>query len=175
VLRRAFILVIFLATGVAGATDYVGGETDTSTPQLRLVEPGASISTNELISVRITFSDDFVYCDDCVAPLPDGYGQLPQVPQRGHAHTYLQKIPEDDGFDLNDGPDGATAAFCALNESNPTTNIGPGYVEGECPGVTEPGRYRMCAVLQTDAHVLRVMAHPRHFPSIDCKIIAVKE
>ena len=123
--------------------------------------------------VRIHFSGDFNYCDSCVAPLPEGYGQRPQVPQQGHAHTYLQRIPDDGGFEANDGPNGETAAFCALNESNPTTRVGAGFVVGDCPGVTVTGRYRLCAVLQTDAHVLRVMAHPRHFPSIDCRIVEV--
>ena len=96
-------------------------------------------------------------------------------PNQGHAHTYLQRVPEDGSFSEISVPDGITASFCALNQSNPTTEIGPGFVKGECPGVTEPGRYRMCAVLQTDAHVLRVMAHPRHFPSIDCRIVNVTE
>jgi hypothetical protein len=87
----------------------------------------------------------------------------------------LQRIPDDGGFSDNLGPDGTTNAFCALNQSNPTTEIGPGFVTGECPGVAIPGTYRMCAVLQTDAHVLRVMANPRHFPSIDCRLITVVE
>ena len=175
-MRRAvfFLMGVFLVAAV-DATDYVGGEADTSTPQVRLVEPDSLIRANEPISVHIRYSADFVYCEDCVASLPEGYGQKPQVPQQGHAHTYLQRIPEDGGFGQNDGPNGITAAFCALNQSNPTTEIGPGFVAGECPGVAEPGRYRMCAVLQTDAHVLRVMAGPRHFPSIDCKILRVTE
>ena len=125
--------------------------------------------------MHIAFSEDFDYCDECAAELPEGYGQLPQVPQRGHAHTYLQRIPEDGSFEENSGPNGSTSAFCALTAGNPTTEVGPGFVKGECPGVTEPGRYRMCAVLQTDAHVLRVMAQPRHFPSIDCRILEVTE
>lgn len=167
-----FIAGAGLATA-AGAADYVGGQMDVTTPQLRLVEPEGEVSASAPISVYIRFSDDFVYCDDCVAPLPEGYGQRPQVPQQGHAHTYLQRIPEDGGFEENAGPNGRTFEFCALNVGNPTTEIGPGFVRGECPGVTEPGRYRMCAVLQTDAHVLRVMAQPQHFPSIDCKIVTV--
>jgi hypothetical protein len=159
--------------GVAAGADYVGGEMDMTTPQLRLVEPAETIVASAPVHVVIRYSADFRYCDDCVAPLPSGYGQLPQVAQQGHAHTYLQRIPDDGGFDANAGPDGTSAAFCALNASNPTTKVGPGSVEGDCPGVTATGRYRMCAVLQTDAHVLRVMAHPRHFPSIDCRIVEV--
>ena len=171
----AFLIMgVILATPVVAA-DYVGGEADVSTPQVRLVEPGSSIRAGEPINVHLTYSADFRYCDDCVARLPEGYGQLPQVPQQGHAHTYIQRIPEDGGFSENSVPDGITASFCALNQSNPTTEIGPGFVKGECPGVTAPGQYRMCAVLQTDAHVLRVMAHPRHFPSIDCRIVNVTE
>ena len=169
-----FLMNVILAT-VAAAADYVGGEADVSTPQVRLVEPNLVIRANEPINVYISYSADFVYCADCGAPLPEGYGQLPQVPQQGHAHTYLQRIPEDAGFAENIAPDGITASFCALNQGNPTTEIGPGFVKGECPGVTEPGRYRMCAVLQTDAHVLRVMAQPQHFPSIDCRIVTVTE
>ncbi len=162
-----------LLTAIAGAVDYVGGEMDVTTPQLRIVQPGSLIRANEPFNVSIVYSADFIYCDDCVASLPEGYGQLPQVPQQGHAHTYLQRIPEDGRFNENIGPNGVTASFCTLNESNPTIKIGPGYVEGVCPGVSEPGRYRMCAVLQTDAHVLRVMAYPGHFPSIDCKLLEV--
>ena len=168
------VLAMTMAMAV-WAADYVGGQTDETTPQLRLIEPSSTIEANAQVHVYIRYSTDFRYCDDCVAPLPEGYGQVPQVAQQGHAHTYLQRIPDEGGFGDNTGPDSATAAFCALNESNPTTNIGPGYVEGDCPGVTVPGRYRMCAVLQTDAHVLRVMAHPRHFPSIDCRILEVVE
>jgi hypothetical protein len=172
--KRTAIAVLALLTATAvAAANYIGGETDNTTPQVRLVEPSTTIAANTPIRVHIAYSDDFKYCDSCVAPLPSGYGQRPQVPQQGHAHTYLQRIPDDGGFTPNTGPDGVTAAFCALNESNPTTEVGPGYVEAECPGVSEPGTYRMCAVLQTDAHVLRVMAHPRHFPSIDCRIVEV--
>ena len=174
-MRTALFLISVILATVTTAADYVGGEADVSTPQVRLVEPGSSIKANESINVHITYSVDFVYCEDCVAPLPEGYGQLPQVPNRGHAHTYLQRIPEDGGFSAVGVPEGKTASFCALNQSNPTTEIGPGFVKGECPGVAEPGRYRMCAVLQTDAHVLRVMANPRHFPSIDCRIVNVTE
>jgi len=169
----ALFFTSVIITTVTTAAEYVGGEMDLSTPQVRLVEPGSTIRANEPITVYVTYSADFSYCDDCVAPLPSGYGQLPQVPQQGHAHTYLQRIPEGGGFTDNSVPDGITASFCALNESNPTTEIGPGFVKGECPGVTAPGRYRMCVVLQTDAHVLRVMAHPRHFPSIDCRLVSV--
>lgn len=171
--RIASAALALLLTTPSFAADYVGGQTDNTTPQLRLVEPSTTIAANAPVRVRIVYSEDFVYCDSCVAPLPSGYGQMPQVPQQGHAHTYLQRIPENGGFAPNAGPDGVTEAFCALNESNPTTEVGPGYVTGECPGVSEPGTYRMCAVLQTDAHVLRVMAHPRHFPSIDCRIVEV--
>jgi len=148
---------------------------DETTPQLRLVAPGSTIRANAPVHVYIRYSNDFNYCDDCVAPLPEGYGQRPQIAQQGHAHTYLQRIPDDGGFEPNLGPDGMTAAFCALNASNPTTSVGAGYVEGDCPGVSVTGRYRMCAVLQTDAHVLRVMAQPRHFPAIDCRIVEVVE
>ena len=169
-----FIACAGIATAVTAA-DYVGGQMDETTPQLRLVEPEREITADEPINVYIRYSDDFVYCDDCVAPLPEGYGQRPQVPQQGHAHTYLQRIPEDGGFDENTGPNGTSFEFCALNAGNPSTEIGPGFVRGECPGVTEPGRYRMCAVLQTDSHVLSVMAAPQHFPSIDCKILTVTE
>lgn len=174
-MMRAAALLVSALGAAAGlpAAEYVGGTADVTTPQLRLVEPSGVIRAGGPIRVRIRFSADFDYCDDCAAPLPEGYAQRPQVPQRGHAHTYLQRIPEDGAFGDNAGPDGITSAFCALNASNPSTRVGAGYVEGECPGVTEPGRYRMCAVLQTDAHVLRVMAHPRHFPSIDCRIVDV--
>ena len=172
-MRVAFFLACTgLATAVTAA-DYVGGQMDVTTPQVRLIEPEGEITTNEPFNVYIRFSDDFEYCDECVAPLPEGYGQYPQVPQQGHAHTYLQRIPEDGGFEENNGPDGSTSSFCALTPSNPTLDVGPSYVRGECPSVTEPGRYRMCAVLQTNGHVLRVMAAPRHFPSIDCKILNV--
>jgi hypothetical protein len=174
VIRIAIAAIALIShTTMATAADYVGGQTDNSTPQLRLVEPSATIAANAPGHVHIVYSDDFRYCDSCVAPLPSGYGQMPQVPQQGHAHTYLQRIPDDGEFLPNTGPDGLATAFCALNESNPTTEVGPGYVKGECPGVSEPGAYRMCAVLQTDAHVLRVMANPRHFPSIDCRIVEV--
>ena len=172
-MRVAFLITCACLATAATAADYVGGQMDVTTPQLRLVEPSGEITANEPINVHIRYSDDFVYCDDCVAPLPEGYGQRPQVPQQGHAHTYLQRIPDDDGFEENNGPKGSTFEFCALNAGNPTTEIGPGFVRGECPGVTEPGRYRMCAVLQTDAHVLRVMAAPQHVPSLDCKILNV--
>lgn len=172
-LRTVLIFSCFSLAGAAAAAEYVGGQTDETTPQVRLVQPETAIRANEAIQVHIAYSDDFVYCEDCVAPLPEEYGRRPQVPQQGHAHFYLQRIPDDGGFEENDGPDGETFSFCALNSSNPTTEIGPGFVRGECPGVTEPGRYRMCAVLQTDAHVLRVMAHPRHFPSIDCRAVEV--
>ena len=175
-MTRVWILVVGIAlTTVAAGAEYVGGQMDVTTPQLRLVEPASTIRAGEPVSVHIRYSEDFIYCDDCVAPLPEGYGQRPQVPQQGHAHTYLQRIPDDGGFEENSGPNEMNFAFCALNEGNPTTEIGPGFVAGECPAVTEPGRYRMCAVLQTDAHVLRVMANPRHFPSIDCKLLEVTE
>jgi hypothetical protein len=174
-MRRAAVFLVASVLAGAAAADYVGGEPDISTPQVRLVEPGESIKASAPINVHILYSPDFKYCDDCVAPLPEGYGQRPQIPQQGHAHTYIQRIPEDGGFEDNGIPDGKTAAFCALNQSNPTTEVGPGFVKGSCPGVSVPGRYRMCAVLQTDAHVLRVMANPRHFPSIDCHIIDVIE
>lgn len=173
--RVALFLIGAALVSVGTAADYVGGEADVSTPQVRLVEPASAIRANEPINVHLTYSDDFVYCADCAALLPEGYGQFPQVPQQGHAHTYLQRIPEDAGFAENGAPDGTTASFCALNQSNPTTEIGPGFVKGECPGVAEPGRYRLCAVLQTNAHVLRVMAHPQHFPSIDCRIVTVTQ
>ena len=172
-MRAALVIMGSALATAAVAADYVGGQTDVTTPQLRLVEPEGPIRAGAPIRVHIRFSADFQYCGDCAAPLPEGYGQLPQVPQRGHAHTYLQRIPEHGGFEDNRGPDGSTSAFCALNAGNPTTVLGPDFVTGECPGVTEPGRYRMCAVLQTDAHVLRVMAQPRHFPSIDCRILEV--
>jgi hypothetical protein len=173
--RAAFFFASAILTGAAAAGDYVGGEADVTTPQVRLVEPSVSIHANEPVRVYVRYSSDFKYCDDCAAPLPEGYGRLPQVPQQGHAHTYLQRIPDDGGFSENVVPDGKTSAFCALNASNPTTEVGPGFVKGECPGVSVPGRYRMCVVLQTDAHVLRVMAHPRHFPSIDCRTLNVTE
>ncbi|MFL2546188.1 MAG: hypothetical protein ACJ0SL_02335 [Candidatus Rariloculaceae bacterium] len=127
-LRIFLVLTALLSTAISGAAEYVGGETYLSTPQLRLEPPGSSIRANEPIRVRIAFSDDFNYCDDCVASLPEGHGQLPQVAQQGHAHTYLQRIPDDGGFDSNAGPDGETSSFCALNESNPTTEVGPGFV-----------------------------------------------
>jgi len=173
--RASLLFACIPFTAAAVAADYVGGESDRTTPQVRLVEPSSTITANAPVRVYVRYSGDFVYCDDCVASLPSGYGQLPQVPQRGHAHTYLQRIPGNGGFTENTGPDGATASFCALNQSNPTTEIGPGFVTGECPGVSLPGTYRMCAVLQTDAHVLRVMANPRHFPSIDCHLLTVIE
>lgn len=159
----------------ATAADYVGGQMDITTPQVRLIEPDGEIRANLPFAVYIRFSDDFDYCADCVAPLPDGYGQYPQVPQQGHAHTYLQRVPEDGGFEENSGPNGITSSFCALTPNNPTLEVGRGFVRGECPSVTESGRYRLCAVLQTNAHVLRVMAQPVQFPSIDCKIINVTE
>ena len=169
-----FMTNVILAT-LAAAEDFVGGEADISTPQVRLIEPAVVILANEPVSVHITYSADFVYCADCAASLPEDYGQLPQVAQQGHAHTYLQKIPEDAGFSENNVADGIAASFCALNQSNPTTEIGPGFVKGKCPSVAEPGRYRMGAVLQTDSHILRVMAHPQHFPSIDCRILTVTD
>ena len=171
--RGVFFLLSFILASVVAAAEYVGGQADVTTPQVRLVEPEAVIRAGEPIKVHVAYSDDFVYCGDCGTRLPDGYGQRPQVPQQGHAHIYLQRIPEDGGFDENSAPDGVKSSFCVLNSSNSTTEIGPGFVRGECPGVIEPGRYRMCTVLQTDAHVLRVMAHPRHFPSIDCRIVTV--
>lgn len=174
-MRGVLCLLSIIPAGIAVAADYVGGQTDVTTPQVRLVAPEAVITAGEPIAVHVAYSDDFVYCSDCAAPLPEGYGQRPQVPQQGHAHIYLQRIPEDGGFDENDGPDGVSFSFCVLNGANPTTEIGPGFAKGECPGVTEPGRYRMCTVLQTDAHVLRVMAHPRHFPSIDCRTVTVTD
>ncbi len=171
---NGIFLALILTSSVAVA-NYVGGEMDVTTPQVRLIEPRGVISANEPIDVYLTYSEDFVYCEDCVAALPEGYGRVPQVSQQGHAHTYLQRIPEDEGFGENSVPDGKISSFCALNQSNSTTEIGPGFVRGECPGVAEPGRYRICAVLQTDAHVLRVMASPRHFPSIDCRIVDVTD
>ena len=171
---RLIVGTIAMWSMAVSAADYVGGQSDTTTPQLRLVEPAGPIKAGETVRVRIHYSEDFNYCAECAASLPEGYGQLPQVPQQGHAHTYLQRIPDDNGFDANDGPNPETFGFCTLNESNPSLRVGPGFVEGDCAGVTMPGRYRMCAVLQTDAHVLRVMAHPRHFPSIDCRIVEVE-
>ena len=173
--RSTLITICLTLMMSATAADYVGGQMDNTTPQVRLIEPEGEIKTDSPFTVYIRFSDDFEYCADCVAPLPEGYGQYPQVPQQGHAHTYLQRVPEDGGFEENSGPNGITSSFCALTPSNPTLEIGPGFVRGECPSVSESGRYRLCAVLQTNAHVLRVMAQPVHFPSIDCKIINVTE
>lgn len=175
-MKYALLLFVAAVSAIpATAADYVGGQMDITTPQLRLVEPATTVNVNTPVRVYIRYSLDFNYCDSCVAPLPEGYGQRPQVAQQGHAHTYMQRIPDDGGFEENAGPNGESFAFCALNEGNPTTRVGEGFVEAECPAVSAPGRYRMCAVLQTDAHVLRVMANPRHFPSIDCRIIDVVE
>lgn len=174
-IRAAFFVICIASVTTAFAADYVGGQTDITTPQVRLIEPEGEIRVDEPFTVVIRFSDDFDYCDECVAPLPDGYGQYPQIPQQGHAHTYLQRVPEDGGFEENNGPDGISSSFCALTPNNPTLDVGPGFVRGECPSVTKSGRYRLCVVLQTNAHVLRVMARPVHFPSIDCKIIDVTE
>lgn len=175
-MTRNWLFVICASVSTAAiAAEYVGGQMDTTTPQVRLIEPEGELKVNEPFAVHLRYSDDFEYCDECVAPLPEGYGQYPQVPQRGHAHTYLQRIPEDGGFEENSGPNGDTSSFCALTPSNPTLDVGPGFVRGECPSVTEAGRYRLCAVLQTDGHVLRVMAQPQHFPAIDCKIVDVTE
>ena len=173
--RSALLVTCCVLMSTAAAADYVGGQIDITTPQVRLIEPEGEIRAAVPFTVHLRFSDDFEYCAECVAPLPEGYGQYPQIPQQGHAHTYLQRIPEDGGFEENGGPDGITSSFCALTPNNPTLDVGSGYVRGECPGVTEPGRYRLCAVLQTNAHVLRVMARPVHFPSIDCTIIDVPE
>lgn len=90
-----------------------------------------------------------------------------QVDGQGHVHVYLQP-------DLRQGfsEDRTDGVFCAFNQLNPTTKeIAPGIWQSECPAITERGRYRMCATVETNAHGQRMKAGPRDFPPVDCQAV----
>ena len=176
---RAIVAVLLLTFGgLAQAqipTTYVGGETDTTTPQVRIVLPRWKVTAREKFTVRLKFSTDFDYCAMCAADLPIGYLQTGQIPQQGHAHAYMQKIYSDGEFRPNVPTQFIDSSFCALNRLNPTTEVGPDFVTGDCLAPSEPGWYRICATLEQDAHGNRNKHHPRAFPSVDCKSIWVSK
>ncbi len=139
---------------------FVGGEMDDMTPAIRLLRV---IDKKDGIQVRVKLSKEFTFCGECAAPLPDEYGQVPQVPNQGHVHVYFRKAGRKIRKDrLADG-------FCAFNVFNPSTEeIRPNVWQSMCPK-PEPGFYQVCAVVETDAHAQRVKAAPRDFPPIDCR------
>ena len=58
----AAVVIPLLLPTLIEAADYVGGEADLATPQVRLIEPGSSIKVNEPIRVDVKYSSDFIYC-----------------------------------------------------------------------------------------------------------------
>ena len=164
-----YAITLMLIANVAHAqlpTEYVGGEFDTITPDVRLVEIAIPPQFDEplLVTLQIT---DFDNCGPCQVQLPAGYGQQGQIDGEGHAHVYFQQL-------TNWIPDNRRSdVLCVFHSGNPTVEeIEPDVFRAECPRPV-PGRYRVCAELQRNDHVARGKAHPRDFPPVDCRTLTL--
>lgn len=163
-----FVLMFWMA-GAAAAVTFPAGESDSVTPQIRVLKPKRVISgRNEEFSARVKISDEFNFCAECATDPATEYAVEGQVDLQGHVHLYLQRVVGN-GFPSSRNAD----SFCAFNALNPTTQeVRPGVWESQCP-TPAPGLYRMCATLETNAHASRVKAAPRDFPSVDCQFVFV--
>lgn len=158
-------LCVFSMTAFAQFPDtYVGGNMDLTTPAVRILAKKNwvySPKKQKTIPVTVQLSSEFLFCGDCVAPLPDGYGQLPQIPNQGHVHVYFKRKG---GFTENRSSD----VFCPFNQFNESTEeIAPNIWRSDCPAPAR-GLYKVCAIVETDSHTQRVKAEPRDFPPADC-------
>lgn len=154
---------------LAGKT-YPEGESDSITPQVKLLTPRHLVRVGRPITVKVRFSEEFRYCADCATDPATDYAAVGQVDLRGHVHAYFQKTRNARRF-----PDDRVAdSFCPFNSLNPSTvRVSRTVVKAECPPIEKPGRYRVCVMLETDAHTQRVKAAPRDFPPVDCQNIRV--
>ena len=156
----AFLLAPLSIMAQGFPTTFVGGQMDETTPAIRLLRV---VDVKDGVKVRVKVSPEFVFCGECAAPLPQGYGRLEQIPNQGHVHVYFRQAGRRIEKDrLADG-------FCAFNVFNPSTEeIRSGVWQSVCPEL-KPGIYQVCAVVETDAHTQRVKAAPRDFPPVDCR------
>ena len=87
-------LMTLLMTSMAHGqfpTEYVAGEMDSVTPDIRLLDIYEGPSSDALLVViQVT---DFDVCGDCALSLPDNYGQQGQIDGEGHPHAYFQRLP----------------------------------------------------------------------------------
>lgn len=163
------LLTTAIALSVSAAESFSGGEIDSITPQVRLLSPQHSIPTGKEITVRVGFSREFRYCPDCATDPQKEYATIGQIDLQGHIHAYFQEI---NGNGLP--KDRVADAFCPFNFLNQSTKqIRPGVLETKCPGLKNPGLYRVCVTAETDAHAQRIKAAPRDFPPVDCHQIGV--
>lgn len=167
-LTGLLIACVFMAAFQANAAfpvTYVAGEMDSTTPAIKILKVKQK---RDVIVVKVKLSDEFVFCGECAAPLPIGYGQLPQVSGQGHVHVYMKRkgrIPENRQAD----------SFCAFNIFNPSTvALNNNKFRSDCPVPEIPGWYQVCAIVETDSHTQRIKAHPRDFPPVDCQSVRIR-
>ncbi len=163
------IVLIGMSQVALAGEPFVGGERDSVTPQIRIIQPGKNIKAAEPITVQLEISDGFDFCGSCATNAATEYLAEGQVDGQGHVHVYIQSELEE-GFAEDRTPE----VFCVFNQNNITTEeIAPNIWQAVCPAVPSKGNYRMCATMETNAHGSRMKASPRHFPSIDCQSLHV--
>lgn len=142
-------------------------------PSLRIEAPSAMgrIAANTPVTIRVRFTN-FDYRPDLRTPNADAtLGSHSQVLTdgfvQGHAHGYLQRLPEDGSM-----PDIQASSFCVLVRTVEKAGY-DGVAEGDCPGVP-PGDYRLSAEFQTNSHTAILKNGPRAAPTADALIVRVR-
>lgn len=164
------VAFLILSTTLAYPLTFPGGDIDERTPQIRLLKPRGSITTGEPIKAVVKVSRSFTICLECATDSVTEYAAEPQGSLQGHVHVYAKRLRGINAW-LNTVK---VDMFCPFNRFNPSTQVQGQTIRGSCPAITAPGRYRVCAVLETDAHAQRVKAAPRDYPPIDCHDIMVR-
>lgn len=143
------------------------------TPSLRIEAPSATgrIPANAPITIRVRYQN-FDYRPELRTGNADAtLGSQSQVLTdgfvQGHAHGYLQRIPEDGSM-----PDVQASSFCVLVRAVEKSGY-DGVAEGDCPGVP-PGEYRLSAEFQTNSHTAILKNGARAAPTADALIVRVR-
>jgi hypothetical protein len=163
---------------------FPGGERDSVTPQVRLVEPVRRANAGEPIPIVLEYVDYDFQPTFVTNPMEEYAssgvidGQVVneiQLDGVGHFHVYVQELVNGGFTDVAVDESGA---FCAINVFNPDTSFvvnddgRSGTVFSTCPPVGR-GRFRICAVAETHSHAQRIKAGPRDFPPVDCRDLRV--
>ena len=169
------VLAVAAPAAAVGIASYIStpmGEQPTVNPQVRLVNPLASVRLRGATTITVQAAyKDFDNRPDLRTPNAGStLGSQSQVTTegrvQGHIHAYFQPVTLDGSI-----PSAAPSSFCVLT-TIVNSNGYDGLAEGSCTAPA-PGLYRLSVEMQSNAHVSILKNGPQAVPSSDTRVVRV--